>query len=112
MYLSIEVVDRDDVTDGAVLFVPLQERVTLGRVEDVTGENPDIDLSPYEALAHGVSRRHAAIEHHGSHLVLTDLGSTNGTFLNDMHLRPRQPYILKRDDEIRLGYLSLRVTVM
>ena len=30
-----------------------------------------------------VSRQHASIEVHGSKVVLKDLGSTNGTFVND-----------------------------
>ncbi|MEU7826584.1 FHA domain-containing protein [Catellatospora sp. NPDC049133] len=48
-----------------------------------------------------VSRRHAQLELIGDYLVLTDLGSTNGTYVNDQRLTRRQALV--PGDRIRIG---------
>ena len=47
------------------------------------------------------SSRHAQLVPHGDVIVLEDLGSTNGTYLNDEPLRGPQP--LHPGDRIRIG---------
>jgi hypothetical protein len=47
------------------------------------------------------SSRHARIERQGGVMVLEDLGSTNGTFLNDELLAGPQP--LHSGDRVRIG---------
>jgi FHA domain-containing protein len=47
------------------------------------------------------SSRHARIERQGTVIVLEDLGSTNGTYLNEEPLRGPQP--LHHGDRIRIG---------
>lgn len=47
-----------------------------------------------------VSRRHASIERNGDHYLVRDLGSTNGTFLNEKRVNCEP---LKSGDRIRLG---------
>ena len=47
------------------------------------------------------SSQHARIERQGGAVVLEDLGSTNGTYLNDELLRGPQP--LHAGDRIRIG---------
>lgn len=49
---------------------------------------------------HTVSRKHAKITRSGAGCVLTDLGSFNGTFVND---RPVQEHQLNHKDRIRIG---------
>ena len=51
-----------------------------------------------------VSRRHARLEVVDDQLVLTDLGSTNGTYVNDVRVT-RQ--VLNRGDRIRIGQYDL-----
>ena len=48
----------------------------------------------------GVSRRHAKIEVSDEKVVLTDLGSLNGTYVNDTEVRIRE---LADDDIIEIG---------
>ena len=72
-------------------------------------QRPDIDLSPFRAYTLGVSARHATLSRQGNHLVLTDLGSTNGTLRNGQKLAPYQPEIIRNTDKIHLGSLALRV---
>jgi hypothetical protein len=70
-----------DLTAGAL----------LGR-----GDQADIVLEDSFA-----SSRHARLVPHGDVIVLEDLGSTNGTYLNDEPLRGPQP--LHPGDRIRIG---------
>jgi pSer/pThr/pTyr-binding forkhead associated (FHA) protein len=69
----------------------LEAEVILGR-----GESADIQLEDTFA-----STRHARIAPQGSVMVLEDLGSTNGTYLNGEPLRGPQP--LHGGDRIRIG---------
>src|SRR5918995_1455616 len=58
-----------------------------------------------------VSRRHAVLERSGGRVVLTDPGSTNGTWVNRRQLRagdPRDRVELRDGDELRLGSVTLR----
>jgi pSer/pThr/pTyr-binding forkhead associated (FHA) protein/Flp pilus assembly CpaE family ATPase len=78
--------------------VPVDEPVTVGRGEDNT-----IVLSQDRQ----VSRHHARISVDGAYLRLEDLGSANGTFLNN--LKVAQPETVTAGDEIRVGGTVLRV---
>ena len=52
----------------------------------------------------GVSRRHAAlVADPQGEIWLTDLNSTNGTFLNDGRVAPHVPHRLHDGDRVRLG---------
>ncbi len=53
-----------------------------------------------------VSRLHAEIQTERSTFYLVDLGSTNGTYLNNMRLEPRERYPLSLGDKIDLGHGS------
>lgn len=53
-----------------------------------------------------VSRKHASINLHGTDYFIEDLGSANGTLVND---HPVQRQILKPGDEIKLGSTVLEV---
>src|SRR4051794_38680358 len=49
------------------------------------------------------SSRHATLRQEGQSYSITDLGSTNGTFVNEQKLSPNAPYILNPGDRIRIG---------
>ncbi|MBE9507856.1 MAG: FHA domain-containing protein [Chloroflexi bacterium] len=66
------------------------------------GRSSDNDLHLADTLA---SRLHARIELKGDVFVLTDVGSANGTFVNEQRIR-QQP--LHDGDEIRIGSSRLR----
>ena len=94
--------------------VPLSpsNTIVLGRLDPKASphaERPDIDLTPYGALERGVSRIHARLELDDDKLYLTDLHSTNGTFLADTRLEPDTPTYLPTGSEFLLGRLALQV---
>jgi hypothetical protein len=103
--------------DALVLFImdeeqPLvirqTEKVVLGRN---ISSNPPVtyDLTPYGAGDLGVSRHHALIELNNGACTITDLGSTNGTWLNDSRLIPQKPYPVHSGEQVRLGNMSMYV---
>ncbi len=94
---------------GAALALPSAPQAVVGRADAVSNFFPDLDLTPHGALEHGVGRRHARLFVQGGQLLVEDLDSTNGTFLNGARLAPRQPAPLQTGDELRLGNLVLRV---
>jgi pSer/pThr/pTyr-binding forkhead associated (FHA) protein len=87
----------------------MQEMI-VGREDPDTHEAPEIDLTPFGAQDKGVSRRHAAILRKEGSLHVVDLGSYNGTFLNGQRLIAEQPRVLRDGDDVRLGYLVVRVS--
>jgi predicted component of type VI protein secretion system len=87
------------------------DRLVIGRRDPDTGWPPDIDLAFYGAYENGVSRRHAIITYTQNTLWLMDNGSPNGTYLNEQRLEPRQTYALKSGHQIRVGRLTLSVTL-
>ena len=56
-----------------------------------------------------VSGKHGLIELAADGVYLTDIGSTNGTMLNDAKLVPNMRTLIGPDDVIRLGSLELRI---
>ncbi len=62
------------------------------------GRHPNNSIQLLDKI---VSKDHCIIEHRGDHWVLRDLGSLNGTFVNNERVRGEAP--LKHNDEISLG---------
>ena len=56
----------------------------------------------------GISRRHARLDYDGSQVVLTDLGSTNGTMVNGQRV---SAVALNPGDMIQLGTTTLTYRV-
>jgi len=83
----------------------LQNKTTLiGRANPTQGVEPEIDLGIHPA-DRGVSTQHAVLRLRDSGLTVTDLGSTNGTSLNDGEdvLREGEEVPLKDGDRIHVG---------
>src|SRR5215207_205037 len=83
------VVDRASGHPEGIAY-SLEHGATLGR--------GDVEIRLEDPFA---STQHARIERQGSVLVLEDLGSTNGTLLNEEPLTGPQP--LHHGDRIRIG---------
>lgn len=96
---------------GQVLPLSSRHEFTMGRISEGQPIMPDIDLSPYQAYAAGVSRLHAVIKRSGSSIIFMDLGSANGTFLNGSRLSPNAEQTLKHGDIISLGKMRIQVLI-
>jgi NADPH-dependent 2,4-dienoyl-CoA reductase/sulfur reductase-like enzyme/pSer/pThr/pTyr-binding forkhead associated (FHA) protein len=58
-----------------------------------------------------VSRRHAEISYANEQYVLRDLGSSNGTYVNEVRLEANKTHILKPDDKVRFGKMKFTFQV-
>ena len=58
-----------------------------------------------------ISRKHCAIVQKDGRVLLVDLKSRNGTFVNDKQLSPEKAKILKSGDKIRCGQLEFEVEI-
>lgn len=92
-------------------ILPLGDRTefTLGRVSEAQPIMPDIDLTPYQAYANGVSRLHAVLKREGQNVFVMDLGSSNGTYLNGKRLTPNVDQPLNHGDMLALGKLKIQI---
>jgi pSer/pThr/pTyr-binding forkhead associated (FHA) protein len=95
---------------GRDVEVPLTKEVNIGRQDSASAWFPEVDLTNDDGLGKGVSRSHAKITRRGSEVLIEDLGSINGTFLNHKKLTPYLSRPLNSGDELRLGALVLRVS--
>jgi pSer/pThr/pTyr-binding forkhead associated (FHA) protein len=96
---------------GREIEVKLSKDVNLGRVDPSSTVFPEIDLTNDEDAMKSVSRRHARIFIRENAVKLEDLGSINGTQLNGRKLDPYMPEILNDGDVLRLGKVSIEVSL-
>ena len=87
---------------GAILRIvetgvelPLEDFNLIGRSQDATIRLQD----------GGISRQHATIRREGNHWWITDLGSANGSYVNDVALTAARA--MRTGDRVQLGTLVL-----
>jgi len=96
---------------GQIIHLAGRTEFTLGRVADNQPILPDIDFSLFEAYSQGVSRLHASLKIINLRVVITDLGSSNGTRVNGQKIMPHIDYLLNHGDVIALGKLKIQVLI-
>ena len=80
--------------DGDLVIKPIEEAI-IGRAD-----------SPYQEILKDfnlISRHHAKFTKQADEWFITDLGSTNGTLVNDEELVPNQPTAIYPGDIVDLG---------
>ncbi len=88
-----------------------KESNLVGRSDPQSNIFPEIDLSKFDPETK-ISRRHARIWREGEMFLVEDLGSINGTVINDsVRLAPRQPRGLVSGDKLRLGETTLHFLI-
>ena len=75
----------------------LGKRFTLERQALLIGRTGECDIV---VELDSVSRRHARIQREGLNIVVHDLGSTNGTYVNQIQIKSR---VLSDGDQIKIG---------
>jgi hypothetical protein len=96
---------------GQVIPLTGRNEFTLGRISEGQPIMPDLDLSSYQAYANGVSRLHAVIKRVGQSVVVMDLGSANGTYINGKRLLVNVEQVLNHGDVLALGKLKTQVLI-
>jgi pSer/pThr/pTyr-binding forkhead associated (FHA) protein len=83
----------------------LKERFTIGR-------SPDCDLT---IVSEVVSRKHLKVEFVDEKIIIQDLGSTNGTFIDGELLKPHEKYEYKTNNNLYIDVkkqVVLRIIVL
>jgi pSer/pThr/pTyr-binding forkhead associated (FHA) protein len=85
----------------AIKTLPSLREIQLSQTKVMTvGRQPGVFL----LLDHGsISRRHAELRYANGQYVLHDMGSTNGTYINDVQLAANSTTILKPNDRVGFG---------
>lgn len=92
-------------------FLLQKDSNLVGRTDPLSNIFPEVDLSRFDPQTK-VSRRHARIWREGESFLVEDLGSVNGTVINDViRLEPRQPRALDSGDRIKMGETTLHFLV-
>jgi pSer/pThr/pTyr-binding forkhead associated (FHA) protein len=99
------------IRSGQILPIGGRGEYIVGRVSEGQSILPDIDLEPFSGYESGVSRLHARIRIDESDIWITDLGSANGTHLNNEKLDPHHAYKIGNKDVVRLGRMSIQALV-
>lgn len=79
-------------------FFLVQDQLTLGR-------DPAADITLADQ---SISRKHAKVNKNQGKVWLSDLNSSNGTFVNDRKLGPGESVELAKEDMIKLGNTILK----
>lgn len=74
------------------------EKASLGRVDDNKFSIPEPSVSSH----------HCELYAKGDDIVVKDLGSTNGSFINETQLAPEKETTLRPGQVLRLGQIELR----
>jgi hypothetical protein len=96
------------LTSSKPIALCMEQEFILGRGESLISEFV-LDLTEFDAITMGVSRRHAMIKIIEDKYILTDLNSSNGTWLNGERLLPAKQHDLPSGAVIQLGRLKLVV---
>ena len=99
-----------DVATGTAFHFAQGSETTIGRSDPVTGIQPDIDLTTVDT-ERSVSRRHAKILRldDGSFAMLEEVGTLNGTCVNDEKIQTGVPAPIHNGDRVRVGLVQMKV---
>ena len=114
----LQAIKPESRRDSVVLFVAghsdapitllVRQPITFGRSPEPNARGY-VDLSRFNAIDHGVSRKHMTLFNEDGRFYIEDANTVNGTFLNGDPLRPNERVELNNADEIRLGQLRMYI---
>lgn len=97
-----------DVATGTAFFFSTGDETTIGRADPVTGILPDIDLTAVDNNR-SVSRRHAKIiKTNDDYHVLEEVGTVNGTYVNEQRIPTGVPVTLHDGDLLKIGLIAMK----
>ena len=112
-FMDIEIPSKGivliNLEDGQPVAMLEQKDFILGRASaDIKTKEPLVDLTSL-GVDYGVSRVHALFHKTKEGYQLTDLDSSNGTWIENERLVPQRPYDVESGNRIRMGRLNMLV---
>jgi pSer/pThr/pTyr-binding forkhead associated (FHA) protein len=102
---------RLNVYSETIIISP-DSHIYIGRDFPPQFSNTHIDLGPYDARSFGLSRIHARIENDlFLNYCIVDLGSTNGTLLNNQLITAFRSHPLADDDLLSFGDFPILIRI-
>jgi|GEM_PF-1420103 len=99
---------RITITHLNIAFIlDVEDEVLIGR--KLPDGKQTLDLEPFQAMAHGVSRKHLLLSWQDNRLVAIDQNSLNNSRLNGEIMIPSFPYPIYNHDDLRLGACQLHI---
>lgn len=116
-YMDFEIPSKGivliNLENGQMITTQEKRAFILGRASaEIKTDESLVDLNQFGALELGISRVHAMIRRSKDGYQLIDLESSNGTWLENQRLVPKQPYPLESGNRIRFGRLNILVFYM
>lgn len=71
------------------------------------GKDASVDANA--SFNKSISRIHCAVDKIDGKFTVTDLGSTNGTFINGARLAPQVPYPIENGDILKLANTKFQI---
>jgi CRP-like cAMP-binding protein len=97
-----------DLATGTEFPFSNGDETTIGRADPVTGILPDVDLTSVDTNR-SVSRRHAKIIRTGNdYHVLEEVGTVNGTYVNDQRIPTGVPVTIHGGDMLKIGLIAMK----
>ena len=90
----------------------LEKVINIGRVDPTSAIFPEVDLTDESVSSKSVSRRHARIMKRENSVLLEDLGSINGTFINGKRLDPYMSEVLSDGDVLQVGKIPIEIKIL
>ena len=84
------------------------QRIVLRSGTSHVGRSPENEIHLDDVQ---ISRRHAEMVWDGAQCAVTDLGSSNGTFVNGRRLAPNVPEVVRPGDRVSFGTASVWVII-
>lgn len=103
------------ITSSGLLYITAMDapsfvRIAVNKDEFVIGIKPDL-CDGVISFNNKISRLHCKICKENNQYTITDLQSTNGTYVNKMRLQPNQSFPINNGDIIRLANSDFQVTI-
>jgi pSer/pThr/pTyr-binding forkhead associated (FHA) protein len=98
-----------ELPNGKEIVVKTNQEIIIGRKSREEDPDVTVDLEAYDGHKMGVSRHHALIKYLKNALILVDLDSINGTFVNNRRALPTKRYALMDGDEITVGRFAMKI---
>jgi hypothetical protein len=97
------------VQSGQRFALDVRPEFLVGRPDPVTGTTPEINLGPLD-VQRSLSRRHAKVLRDGDRFsVREEVGTLNGTWVNETRAKPGEVIGFKPGDRLRFGTVELEV---